>query len=99
MNLQMDILMLAWLADMQDVGLYTVAASLAAIGSMPSNAIASMFNPFIAELSGAGENERLDGLLKIVTRWLILAAVPVYLVLALLPEAALSIYDLSLIHI
>ena len=93
LNMRMDILMLAALATMSDVGLYAVAASLAAIGSMPANAIASMFNPMIAELVYAGEVKRLDGLLKIVTRWLIVGATPIYLALLLLPDLALSIYD------
>lgn len=93
LNMRMDILMLAALASMSDVGLYAVAASLAAIGAMPANAIASMFNPMIAELVYAEEMKRLDGLLKIVTRWLIVGATPIYLALLLLPDLALSIYD------
>jgi O-antigen/teichoic acid export membrane protein len=93
LNLRMDIVMLAALSSMGEVGLYAVAASLAAIGTMPANAIASMFNPVISELVYADEMERLNGLLKIVTRWLIIGATPVYLGLLLLPDLALSIYD------
>jgi O-antigen/teichoic acid export membrane protein len=93
LNMRMDILMLAALSSMGEVGLYAVAASLAAIGSMPANAIASMFNPVISELVYADQLERLNGLLKIVTRWLIIGATPVYLGLLLLPDLALSIYD------
>ena len=78
---------------MGEVGLYAVAASLAAIGSMPANAIASMFNPVISELVYTDQMDRLNGLLKIVTRWLIIGATPVYLGLLLLPDLALSIYD------
>jgi O-antigen/teichoic acid export membrane protein len=85
--------MLAVLSSMGEVGLYAVAASLAGIGSMPANAIASMFNPVISELVYSEELTRLNGLLKIVTRWLIVAATPVYLALLLLPDLALAIYD------
>jgi O-antigen/teichoic acid export membrane protein len=60
---------------------------------VPANAIAGMLNPFIAELVYAGETARLNALLQTATRWLIVASVPVYLVLLLVPDVVLSIYD------
>ncbi len=93
LNTAMDLLMLGALASDADVGVYKIAASLAAFGSIPSNAVASMFNPFIAELVYVGETAQLDRLLKTVTRWLILFSAPVYLVLLVLPDVILGIYD------
>lgn len=93
LNTYMDLLMLGALASNTDVGVYKIAASLAAFGSIPSNAVASMFNPFIAELVFVKELVRLDRLLKTVTRWLILFSAPVYLVLLVLPDVILGIYE------
>ncbi len=93
LNSYMDLLMLGYLASDTEVGVYKIAAGLAAFGTLPSNAVASMFNPFIAELVYVGEIEKLNGLLKTVTRWLIVAAAPVYLVLLVLPDTILGIYD------
>lgn len=93
LNTAMDLLMLGFLASDSDVGIYKIAAGLAAFGSIPSNAVASMFNPFIAELVYVGETARLDRLLKTVTRWLVLFSAPVYLVLLVLPDLVLGIYD------
>jgi len=92
LNSYMDVLMLGYLASMAEVGTYTVAAGLAAFGTLPSNAVASMFNPFIAELVYVGETERLDMLLKTVTRWLIVVSAPVYLVLLVLPDVVLGLF-------
>ena len=56
-------------------------------------AVNTMFNPMVSELVSTREFERLNALLKIVTRWLTILAVPLYLVLLLVPDAVLSIYD------
>lgn len=93
LNLYMDVLMLGALASREDVGIYAIAASLASFGSVPANAVVSIFNPFIAELVYSGETARLDRLLKTVTRWLVVVAVPVYLALLLLPDVVLDVYD------
>lgn len=93
LNGYMDVLMLGVLATNADAGVYKVAAALAAFGTLPSNAVVSMFNPFIAELVYAGETDRLNTLLKTVTRWLIVVAAPVYLTLLVLPDVILGIYS------
>lgn len=93
LNSYMDVLMLGALAASSDVGIYKIAAGLAAFGTLPSNAVASMFNPFIAELVYVGKLDELNGLLKTVTRWLIVASAPVYLALFALPDVILSVYD------
>ena len=92
LNLRMDYLMLYALVGSEAVGLYAIAAGLATMGALPVNAVITMFNPFIAELVGTGETERLNALLKTVTRWLILLSLPVYAVLLLLPDIILRIY-------
>ena len=93
LNISMDVLMLGWLSSREEVGLYAIAAALAGVGAVPANAVTSIFSPFIAELVYVKELARLDQLLKTVTRWLLIVATPGYLVLFLLPDLVLGIYD------
>lgn len=93
LNGYMDVLMLSILASDADTGVYKVAAALAAFGTVPSNAVASMFNPFIAEMVYIKQTARLDDLLKTVTRWLIVVSAPVYLALLVLPDVVLGLYE------
>jgi len=92
-NLWMDILMLTWLAGEDETGIYKIASTIALLGSVTVTAVNTMFNPMVSELVSTKEFERLNGLLKIVTRWLTILAIPLYLVLLLVPDAILSIYD------
>ena len=92
LNQFLDVLFLGALADAHTVGVYAVAASIAGFGTVPSNAVISMFNPFVAELTQSGELHRLNRLLRSVTRWLVVISLPVFLLLILLPDLVLRIY-------
>lgn len=87
-----DTLLIMTLSSADQVGLYRAGAVLAMLGQLPVVAITTMFNPQVAELWGAGERERLDRLLKIATRWLVLLAAPLYLGLLVAPDLVFSIY-------
>jgi O-antigen/teichoic acid export membrane protein len=88
----LDIVMLGWLATQREVGLYSVAVSLALLGAVPAVSVTTMFNPVISELVAAKEMERLNRLLQIVTRWIFLLSFPFFAILLLVPDAALMIY-------
>jgi O-antigen/teichoic acid export membrane protein len=92
-NLWIDILMLTWLTSAAQVGVYKVAVAMAMLGALPVMASTTMFGPVVAELVYAGEIQKLNGLLKVVTRWLIIIAAPLYLVVLLLPDLILSAFD------
>ena len=92
LNQYFDVLILGYFADAPTVGVYAVASSVAGFGSVPSNAVISMFNPFVAELVASGDRARLDRLLKAVSRWLVLISLPVFLALMLLPDLVLLVY-------
>ena len=93
LNAWMDILMLGWLMGNQDVGVYKIAVSLAMIGGLPINAIITIFNPIIVELVNAGNLQKLNQLLKLVTRWLLLFTLPVLCSIFLLSDIVLLIFD------
>lgn len=92
LNQYFDVLILGLFADAATVGVYAVASSVAGFGSVPSNAVISMFNPFVAELVASGDRQRLDRLLKAVSRWLVLISLPGFLFLMLLPDVVLMVY-------
>jgi O-antigen/teichoic acid export membrane protein len=92
-NLWIDILMLTWLSTAAQVGVYKVAVAMAMLGALPVMASTTMFGPVVAELVYAGNYAKLNGLLKIVTRWLIIISAPLYLVVLLLPDLILSVFD------
>ncbi|MEL6345111.1 MAG: flippase [Myxococcota bacterium] len=93
LNLWMDIVMLGILSTESETGIYTVAASLATIGAMPATSLNTIFNPFISELTHIKAFDRLNGLLQSVTRWLFFISTPVFVVLLMVPDAALWIFD------
>jgi O-antigen/teichoic acid export membrane protein len=92
-NLWIDIVMLTYLATMADVGIYRVSVALAMLGALPVMASTTMFGPVVAGLVYSGELKKLDALLRIVTRWLIVVAAPLYITVLVLPDIVLSIFD------
>jgi O-antigen/teichoic acid export membrane protein len=88
-----DVLMLTALASLDEVGIYRAAVMLASFGALPVLALSTLFNPTIAELVAAGDLRRLDALLKVVTRWLLVVSAPGYLVVLLVPDLCLLVFD------
>lgn len=92
-NLRVDILMLTALAALSDVGIYKIATMIAQLGALPVMASTTMFGPVVSELVYAQELERLQALLRAVTRWIVIISAPVYLVLVLVPDLVLVAFD------
>ncbi|MCB9730968.1 MAG: flippase [Deltaproteobacteria bacterium] len=88
-----DTLMVGALATMDEVGLYRVAVSLAMLGELPSVAVNTMFQPVVAELVYAGDEQRLREVVRIVTRWMLILAGPVYIGIYVGQDLALAFYD------
>jgi len=82
-NSQTDIVMLAWLANAEDVGMYRVAvqgAALVAFGLQSANAVVA---PQFSRLYAQGEMARLQYLVTQSARFVLLAAIPIALALIL----------------
>ncbi len=92
-NLWVDILMLTALASLTDVGVYRVSVAIAMLGALPVMASTTMFGPVIAELVYTKQADRLNQLLGVVTRWLIVIAVPLYATVLLVPDVVLALFD------
>lgn len=87
-----DSLMLAALADYDDVGIYRVVAQLAMFGALPMMAVTAAFNPVIADLVHRHQEQALNAVLQTVTRWLLVVTGPGFLVLAVAPALPLVLY-------
>lgn len=74
-----DTLMVWLIAGTADVGLYRAAVTLAMIGEVPAVAVNTMFQPVIAEMVQADDPEQLRRVVRIVTRWMVMMAAPIYL--------------------
>lgn len=92
LNAWMDILMLGWLASSTDVGIYRIAVSLAMVCSLPIHAIITIFNPIIVELVNKKDFVKLNGLLKLVTKWLLLFNLPVLMIFFVIPDIVLLFF-------
>ena len=69
------------------------AVSIAMISTLPINAIITIFNPIIVELVQSKNFERLNGLLKLVTKWLLLFNLPLLMLFYMLPDVVLAFFD------
>lgn len=87
-----DVLMLTWLATLQEVGLYKVALSLALVGVVPMAAVSVVSSPMLAELTYTDELDRLRRVLGLATRWLAIGITPLYMAMALLSKPLLGLF-------
>ena len=74
------------------VALFGAAYALGRLPSLVYNSFAFRFSPAIARLWERGERGELDELLKSVTRWVSIVAVPLYAVAIALPAPLLLLY-------
>jgi O-antigen/teichoic acid export membrane protein len=93
LNLWMDIIMLGFLSDTTQVGLYKITSALAMLAGIPVSALASIFNPIISEHIERKDLTGLNTLLKTVTRWLIIISIPILLAMLLLTDLVLLPFD------
>jgi len=93
LNLWMDIMLLLVLGTAEQVGIYRVAVSLVVMVVVPVSAVTTMFSPQVAQLYHAGALDRLDSLLKVATRWVVIVVTPFYLVLILEHRLILTAFD------
>jgi O-antigen/teichoic acid export membrane protein len=78
--------------DARTVALFGAAFAIAQLPLLVYNAFTYRFSPAIARLWDRGENEALGQLLKSVTRWVAIFAVPLFAVAIALPGPLLQIY-------
>jgi O-antigen/teichoic acid export membrane protein len=87
-----DLFVLARYATSVETGVYAAAARSAQVILLFTISVSLMFAPFVADLHARGERDRLDRLFKQLTRWTLAATLPIFVVLAAAPEAALRLF-------
>jgi O-antigen/teichoic acid export membrane protein len=74
------------------LGVYAAAVRVAQALVLFLIAVNYMFSPFVADLYARGERNRLDGLYKALTRWIVAGSLPILLILLILPGEVLSVF-------
>lgn len=87
-----DLFVLTNYASDAEVGVYAAALRAGQVLVLLLTSVSLMFSPFVADLHNRGESDRLDRLFKTLTRWTIIATMPIFLVLAIAPEPTLRIF-------
>ncbi|NOZ73628.1 MAG: oligosaccharide flippase family protein [Chloroflexi bacterium] len=78
------------IADM--AGIYNAAVRLSGLGLIVLTAFNAIFSPLISDLHHRGEMERLSILFKLVTRWIVTIAMPLFLVQMLFAPQLMSFF-------
>jgi O-antigen/teichoic acid export membrane protein len=89
---RLDILLLAGMAGLRAAALYAVASRFIVVGQLANQAIAQAVQPRLAELLATGDRAGARALYQTATGWLVLAAWPVYLGVALLSPMYLALF-------
>lgn len=74
------------------LGVYAAAVRVSQALGLFLIAVNYMFSPFVADLHARGELDRLDGLYKALTRWMLAGTLPILLLLAIVPGPVLQIF-------
>ena len=89
--LHVDTLMLGYFKTMDTVGLYNAAHPLAAFISMPLSALILIYTPVATGLYSLKKMTELRRNFIVITKWLVATSLPIFLVIAMFPEAVLHI--------
>ncbi len=73
-------------------GIYNAALRLAGLSLLVLTAFNAIFAPLIADLHHRGQMKQLDALFKLVTRWVIIVAMPIFLVQMLFPHQLIGLF-------
>ena len=87
-----DILMLGYFIDAGIVGLYHPAARTAGLLQALLLSFLSIYAPMASQYYGEGKAKELTSIYKLVTRWLLICAIPISSVFILFPKKVLLLF-------
>ncbi len=85
--LWVDTLLVGYFLSKGDTGIYDAASRLTMFYAVVLSSFNHVFSPMIAELHGAGQQNRLNHLYRTATRWALLICLPLTVVIAIHPES------------
>lgn len=88
----LDILLVSFLTDRTQTGVYSAASRLVTVGTFALQAMRLAIAPQIGELLTARRNERAEDLYQVATWWLMAVSWPLYLLLAVFSPFVLGIF-------
>ena len=86
-----DTLMLGMFATTGDVGVYNVVYPLAQLLTVALTAFGFLFMPVISKLHADGESAEMERTYQVVSKWILFATLPLFLVLAFDPRAVIGL--------
>lgn len=87
-----DRIMLGYFGKASDVGTYNVASLLASQIVIFIGSVITIFSPIIADLHNRGLPQKIAGLYKKVTRWILTVSLPLFLLFSLFPELIMYLF-------
>lgn len=90
--LWVDTLLLGYFRSAEEVGLYSIAFRVAILGTLVLSSFNTMFSPFISDLYNRREIKRLGILFSFVTKWVLTCSLPIFIIVILFADQALSIF-------
>jgi len=87
-----DVLLLGYWESASDVGIYSAAFQTSAIIILVLQSFESIANPLLSESIARNDQTQLDKLYKILLRWVLTFSLPIFLVMALLPQDILALF-------
>ena len=92
LNGRTEIIVLGIFNQADDTGIYNAALRLAGLSLIVLSAFNAIFAPVIADLHHRARMIQLNTLFKLVTRWIIIVAMPVFLIQMLYPHQLIGLF-------
>jgi O-antigen/teichoic acid export membrane protein len=87
-----DLFVVTHYVSSAEVGVYSAALRAGQVMVVFLASVNLVFGPFVADLHNRGQIEHLDRLYKTLTRWIVAATLPAFLLMGIVPEAVLAIF-------
>jgi len=87
-----DTLMLGYLRESKDVGLYSASHSLAGLIPIFLSSAGYMYIPVASQICSEGLIDELGRIYKIVTKWIFSVTIPFFIILILYPKFVLGLF-------
>lgn len=89
---RLDLLLLGYFRGAEEVGLYRAAVTVASMVSFLLGAMNTAFAPLISELHHSGKNRELEAMYERVTRWVLMVALPLCVIICIFSSNVLQIF-------
>lgn len=87
----LDTFLLGYFVGTADIGVYNVAYTLATLLIVIYTSTAFIFMPIISDLHSESRSAEMRRVYQIVTKWVFMATLPMFLVIALFPKLTISV--------